>query len=137
MRDLAAAEDGVAFLATVVRPAAIDRAKVRGWLTDLDADRFAVRESAARELTRLGEAVESELRAALAAKPSAEKRGRLEKLLEALTDGPPQPLAERRAVWALQLNGTPAARKVLEVLAGGAADAGLTVDAKAALRRLK
>jgi RNA polymerase sigma factor (sigma-70 family) len=138
VRSLAAAEDGVAFLAATVRPAAKqDSAQVNRWLADLDSDRFAVREAAGQELARLGEEVESELRAALAARPSEEKRGRLERLLTALTEGPPEPLAELRAVWALELNGTPAARKVLEALAGGAAGARLTREAQEAIGRLR
>jgi RNA polymerase sigma factor (sigma-70 family) len=138
VRSLAAAEDGVAFLAATVQPAAKpDAAKVRQWLSDLDDDRFPVREAAARELGRLGESVEPELRAALAARPSEEKRGRLERLLTALTEGPPQPLAELRAVWALELSGTPASRKVLEALAGGATDARLTREAKESIGRMR
>jgi hypothetical protein len=57
--------------------------------------------------------------------------------LTALTEGAPQPLAELRAVWALELTGTPAARKVLEALAGGAAGARLTREAKEALGRMR
>jgi RNA polymerase sigma factor (sigma-70 family) len=138
VRSLAAAEDGVAFLAATVRPAAKpDRDQVNRWLTELDSDRFAVREAADRELARLGEDAEAGLRAALAARPSEEKRGRLDRLLTALTEGAPQPLAELRAVWALELTGTPAARKVLEALAGGAAGARLTREAKEALGRMR
>lgn len=58
-------------------------------------------------------------------------------MLSAVTDGPPQPLAELRAVWALEVNGTPAARNVLEALAGGAPDARLTREAKEVLERMR
>ena len=41
-----------------------------------------------------------------------------------------------RAVWVLELTGTPAARQVLQKLAGGAPQARLTREARAALGRL-
>jgi WD40 repeat protein len=105
---------------------------------DLDSERFAVREKATRELRRLGELAEPALRRALAARPSLEVRRRIERLLGELAPGGASPgrLRELRCVEALEHAGGTEAREVLEALAGGAADARLTREARAALRRL-
>ena len=71
-------------------------------------------------------------------KPSVEAASRLEKLLSELA-GPPktgESLRTWRALAALETKGTLAARKFLRELADGDAEAWLTVEAKAALRRL-
>ena len=106
-------------------------------ITDLDSDRFEVRDAAARELTQLGEQVEPALRRVLEGKPSPEARRRV----EALLTGPrrvrsPEGLRGLRAVQALECVGTAEARRVLEGLSRGAPEARLTREAKAALRRL-
>jgi WD40 repeat protein len=114
-----------------------DPARVRRLIADLDARRFARREAAAKELEDLGCAVEPALREALAAKPSAEVRRHLDKLLAKL---PPASATEgvrnMRAVQALELIGSKPAQSVLRRLAQGAPGAGLTRDAKGALARL-
>jgi WD40 repeat protein len=105
----------------------------------LDDARFATREQAARELGRLGEAVEGELRAALRKPASAEQRERLSQLVEKLnTAAPPdaETLRSLRSVWLLERVGTPAARRLLGELATGAPSARVAVEAKAALGRL-
>jgi hypothetical protein len=65
-------------------------------------------------------------------------RKRVEELLKRLARmaTQPEPMRRRRAVEVLEYIGTPAARRLLKKLAGGAADADQTKDAKASLRRL-
>jgi hypothetical protein len=104
----------------------------------LDHPRYAVRETAARELARRGMVVEGDLRAALAKAKSAEQRERLEGLLNKLRWGvPPEGdiLRGLRAVWLLERLGTAETKKLLERLAGGASGSRVTLEAKAALGR--
>ncbi len=108
-------------------------------MADLDADQFDVREAAFKELKGLGEQVLPALRRALAGEVSAEVRRRLEALL---SDPPvladiPAVRRDVRAVAALEMIGTRGARAVLEKLATGSADARLTQEAKASVRRLE
>jgi RNA polymerase sigma factor (sigma-70 family) len=122
-------------LRPVVRPEA---QQVKRLLADLDSDPFAVRQQAARELEELGELAEPALRQALEGRPSAEVRRRIEGWLREWEDGVPAPerLRVLRAVEVLENVGSPEARRLLETLAGGAAEARLTHEAAAALRRL-
>ncbi len=113
-----------------------DPAVVNGLVTDLAADDFATREAAQKELARLGEMVESELRAAVKS-ASPERRDRAREVLKVLSRGDhPERLRALRCVEVLEYMGTPSAREVLKTLAGGSSDALLTGDAKAALMRL-
>jgi WD40 repeat protein len=135
----AAPEQAVAFLGERLRPVpAVDPKDIARRIADLDDDDFAVRQRGAEELGKLGERAAVPLRAALEAKPSPEARRRLEKLVEAaeVPFASGAPLRELRAAAVLEYAGTPDARQVLETLAGGAPDARLTRDAKAALKRL-
>ena len=63
---------------------------------------------------------------------------RIEELLKKIEDGAVsgERLREVRALEVLEGLGTPEARKLLEELAKGAADAALTQEAKASLERL-
>jgi RNA polymerase sigma factor (sigma-70 family) len=103
---------------------------------DLDSPAYAARERATRELGQLGDAATPALRRALAHHPSLEARRRIEKLLARPTgsDAPALPLL--RAVEALELIGTPAARDALAELARRAPEARHTREAAAALGRL-
>jgi WD40 repeat protein len=107
-------------------------------IAELDADNFDERERATAELAALGRAAEDPLKRVLAAKPSAEVKQRIELLLEKLRDKGPSLRLVRplRAVEVLERLGTPEARKLLEGLAKGQADAPLTEAAKGALGRL-
>jgi hypothetical protein len=144
MRRLAAApaREAVALLRErlLEAPAAL-AARLERLVKDLDDDDFAVRERATAELARLGRGAEARLRALLAGRPSAEARRRAEGLLRRLPGpkGPalaPDELAALRGVEVLERLGAPEARQALEALAGGAAEARLTREAQAALRRL-
>jgi hypothetical protein len=130
----------VAFLKERLRPVPPPSPDLlRSLLNDLDSDQFVVREAAERQLRNLGERAGSALREALKAKPSLEKRRRIEGLLaslEASTALWGEPLRGLRAVQVLERIGSAEARKVLEGLAGGVESARLKRDAKAALGRL-
>jgi RNA polymerase sigma factor (sigma-70 family) len=112
--------------------------RVEALLAALDRDEFAERERATAELRRLGRLAEPALRRALAGRPSAEARRRIQGLLDGLEDGawPPDVIQGGRALAALEHIGTLEARKTLKELAQGPADARLTREAKAALERL-
>jgi RNA polymerase sigma factor (sigma-70 family) len=130
--------EAVALLKERLRPAAeADAKRVDRLLADLDSDEFAVRETAAKELEGLAEGAEPALRRALAGRPSAEVRRRVEGLLEKL-DGTrsPEQLRAVRALEALEHVGTEEARRLLRQLAKGAPEARLTREARAALGRL-
>jgi WD40 repeat protein len=106
-------------------------------LTDLDSERFGVREKAARRIEAIGELAKPALQKALAGKPSLEVRRRLEQLLAGIE--PAQSAEQRqtlRAIEVLEHIGTPGARRVLERLAAGAEAAFLTREAKASVGRL-
>jgi hypothetical protein len=104
----------------------------------LDAEKFADREGAARDLERWGEAAGPALRAALAKGPTPELRRRVQGLLDRLDRERVGPAAgdrlrDLRAVELLERVGTAAAKRALEEIAGGA---GPAREAKAALDRL-
>lgn len=113
----------------------IDKARLQRLLTDLDAEEFAVREKADEELARLGESVELALHRHLEGKPSVEVRRRLVKILEGLAHSGPQHWRRVRMLELLEQMDTPESRHYLEELAGGAADAWLTEQAKEAVGR--
>jgi hypothetical protein len=132
--------DAVPFLQQHVQPVAVpDPKRIEQLIKDLDDARFAVRRRAKGELENLDAFAESNLKLALTGKPSLEARRRIEELLSKLR-GPvttPGILQGIRAVEALERLGTPEARAHLERLAHGAADARLTGEAEAAVRRLQ
>jgi hypothetical protein len=118
----------------------VDEKHVARLIADLDSDDFATRQKAAEELEKLADRVLPAYRKALEGNPSIETRRRLEDLLDKATpawwDVSGARLRSLRAVEALELAGTKEARAVLTVLAGGAAGARLTEQAKSALERL-
>jgi RNA polymerase sigma factor (sigma-70 family) len=117
-----------------------DPKKVKQLIADLDSDEFKKRESAAKELEDLGEAVESAMRDALAAKPSLEVTRRLERLLKRLEDQRQTLTAEQqrdvRALRVLEQVGTPEAKKLLEALSKKATGWWVRREATQALLRL-
>jgi RNA polymerase sigma factor (sigma-70 family) len=138
----AAPDESLPYLRKHVRPVApVDEKRVARLIADLDSDEFAVREKAADELDKLGESAAGAVRQALAGRPSAELRRRLEALLDkqAAEEWAPAPdrLRAVRALEMLEQVGTPEAKKLLAELAQGAPEAWLTREAKAALGRLK
>jgi hypothetical protein len=106
-------------------------------VADLDSASAEVRTRATRQLEAFEDRAESELRRAAARPASPEAARRLGRLLDRLDGGPaPEVLRQLRAVEVLEVVGGPEARKALAALAGGAPEARLTRDARAALRRL-
>ncbi len=108
--------------------------RVNRLVGELAAARFATREAATAELERLGEAARPALHKALAGEPPLEVRRRIERLLGRVEGS--ERLRAARALAALERIGTAEARRVLERLAGGAPEARLTREARAALERL-
>jgi WD40 repeat protein len=104
----------------------------------LDHSRYAERQRATQALEEHAELAEGALRQSLAGKPTLECRRRVELLLEKLERGflSPAQLRTRRAIAVLEGLGGPEARTVLEALAAGAAESGVTQEARAALLRL-
>jgi WD40 repeat protein len=140
IRDLAAAPKlALPWLEKRVQPVATpEPGRIARLLAHLDSDDFSTREKATRELEELGESAGPALRKALAGAPSAELRQRAGPLLAAL-DRPADSLDRLRvlrAVEALEHAGSPEARRVLEKLAGGLAEARVTREARASLSRL-
>jgi WD40 repeat protein len=113
--------------------------RLAGLVRDLGDNRFAVREKATAELARLEELAAPALKEALKKTPPLEVKRRLEKLLARLDPYAVAPEAVRplRAVEALEWAGTADARQLLQALAGGAPEARLTREARAALARLE
>jgi WD40 repeat protein len=129
----------VTHLGSTLRPVAkLDADKVRRLIEQLGADSAKVRDEASGELEKLGRSVESALRRALDARPSAEQRRRLQRLLARLEPGKvdANELGQSRALLVLELLATPSARTLLGELAGGEAEAPLTRAARQSLARL-
>jgi hypothetical protein len=134
-------EEALAFLKGRLRPVpAPDEKQLRRWVADLDSERFAVREAASRSLEGQGERAESALAKIVTGEGSSpEARRRAKALLKKLA-GPltsPGRVRSLRSVEVLEHAGTKEARRLLNTLAGGASQARLTQEAKAALRRLE
>jgi WD40 repeat protein len=110
-------------------------------IANLDSDDFADRTAAARTLEALGDVAEPALARAVKGRPTLEFRRRAEQLLADMEAKRHNPCGERlrqlRAIEILEHIATPDARRLLEELATGAADACLTREARAALGRLK
>lgn len=128
------------FLREQLHPApGIDAHRLARFLADLDSKEFTVRETATRELRKMGEQAQPALRKAMKDKPSLELRQRAQGLLDDLdsADLLAESLRDRRAVAVLERLASAGARQLLRVLAEGAPGAWLTEEAKASLARLR
>jgi WD40 repeat protein len=133
MRALAASPDRAVPFLTRRLPPAEDEGIPR-LIADLNSDDFEKREKASHELEQLGEKAGAALEQALADKPAAEVKERVEALLKKLTGpAPPDELRALRAVDVLERIGTDEAQKALKGLAGGGPGAFVTLTAKEAL----
>jgi RNA polymerase sigma factor (sigma-70 family) len=121
-----------------LRPAvALPADELQRLLQDLDSPRFPRRAEASRRLAEFREDAEPTLRQALADKPSAEARQRLERILAGPRLVPaPDLLRSLRALQILEAIGDEPARRELGRLAEGAPASRLTREARAALERL-
>jgi len=119
-----------------VRPA--DAERLARLFKGLDSDEFAVRESATRELEKLGDVILPAVRQRLA-RPglSLELRRRLEALSSSLDETSGERLRQLRAIEVLEMLGTTEARELLQAMAGGAPEASVTTAAQLALKRLQ
>jgi len=126
-----------AFLVGRLKPIApADRTVVEQRISDLDAADFAVREKANAELAKVVDQAEPLLRKALKTAPSAEAKRQIEGLLDGIETLSAERLRELRALEVLERLDTAEARKLLGEIAGGAKNARLTNDAKAAIGRM-
>jgi len=115
-----------------------DEARLAKLIADLQSDKFNDRAAASQALADLAELAAPAMEEAFKNSSSVEQRKRLEALLATLKEGmSPVQITQARAVQALELAGSPEARKALKELAGGATGARLTQDAKAAIVRLE
>ncbi len=99
---------------------------------------FLSEDKATKGLEEIGELALEALQQALAEKPSAELRQRIEALIKKL-QGPvtrPEVLRALRGIAVLEDIATTEVRKLLAALAQGAPEARLTQEAKASLERL-
>jgi hypothetical protein len=121
---------------------ALDVERVRKLIAALGSPAFAERQAAAAELTRLGRRAEDELRKALAERPSAEVRRRIEEILgrwaaPVTAEHSADEARALRAVWALELAGTAEAKALLADWAVAKVGERLCDEAAAALQRLQ
>jgi hypothetical protein len=124
----------VPYLREHLQPVKEDAPRIRRLIADLDSDQFSVRDAAWKELEKMDDAAHGVLRQALKDASSLELRRRIQLLLsDALS---PRKLRQIRAIAVLEQIGNAEARRVLERLASGAAEARQTREAKAALERL-
>ncbi|HEY7424262.1 MAG TPA: sigma-70 family RNA polymerase sigma factor [Gemmataceae bacterium] len=113
-----------------------DLKRVRRLVEMLDSNEFKERQEAAVELEKQADAAASLLRQILTKeRPSLELHRRLQQILEGI-EAKPETLRTVRTVEVLEWIGTPAAVRLIDELANGAADAPLTREANAAKRRL-
>jgi len=108
---------------------------------DLDSATFEDREAAKAALEKMGRRVEAELKKTAEETSSAEVKRRIELILARLAgpeaaDYSAEEAREFRAVWALELAGTPEAQKLLKEWSVGKVGIRLGAASTAALKRL-
>jgi hypothetical protein len=135
----AAPADAIAFLdKKLTAVAAGDRKRVKGLLEDLDADEPTTREKATASLQELAAAFEPLLAEMARDHEPGEVRNRVRHVLRLQREKvvPQALLVQLRALTVLEQIGTAPARQVIERMAGGAAGARVTEEAKQSLERL-
>lgn len=128
----------LAFLERRLKPAkGVDAERLKKLVQDLGSDKFAIRDAAGKELENSLEDIRPALERALELSLPLESQRRLERLLARPMVLPPgDTLRSVRAVALLEKIGTLEARRFLDQLTQGPADARLTREAVAALARL-
>ncbi len=121
-----------------VKPVTVDARRVADRISELSSPDFKTREAATAELKRNPDTVRHLLTEARRTSTSAEAQQRLDDVLDS---APPLPSLDRvrelRALAVAERIGTKEAKAFLKSLAGGAPDAELTREAKAAAARLR
>ena len=124
-----------AWAAVKGRLAPVDGVRIAKLIAQLDGEKYADRQKAVEALAAMGRFAEGPMELVVAKKPTAQVRSELLRLLDACATA--GPAAEHHqallAVDLLGLIGTPEATALLRKIVGGAADAELTLRAKAAL----
>jgi hypothetical protein len=120
-----------------------DPKKVEQYISDLDSNKFAVRETATKELERMGKWIEGPLRSALKDPPSIEVRRRVELLLKKIEPNTPNAITLDQERWRtvrvcgiLEQVASAEARQQLEAMSKEAAEAHLREEAQRSLNRL-
>jgi WD40 repeat protein len=111
-------------------------------ITDLDSIKFAVREKATIALKKMGRWIEDPLKRALETNPSIEVRRRLELILEQITKEGGISMEQEywrigRIIGILEQDASPESRKMLKLIAEGAAAAHLREMAQVSIRRME
>jgi WD40 repeat protein len=137
---VAAAKEGVPFLGSQIY--LLDPARVDKLFADLNSDQYKVRTDATRELEKYGIWMKGRLLTTHKSPPTLEVQRRVDQMLAKL-DIPgaltieQERLRVRRVMLALEQVASPGAKAVLAKLAGGAPEADLQQEARAALGRLE
>lgn len=135
----AAPNDAVALLRDRLKPVRVDADRFIKLVNQMNSPKFAEREAASRELAAdvdyLGKFAQPMLEMYLRVGSSGEVQRRVRELLNRIS--PQSGVGVIRATAILEHIGTTDARKVLESLATGEAEATPTKAAKAALERIK
>ena len=131
--------ESLTWLRKTLKPVSVSQDSLQKLVADLEHPRFAVRESAMRELAALGTLAEATLRKNLQADPPLESSTRIKKLLVGIQSSRAQPnqLRAIRAVEVLERMGSREAADFLRELAEGSPGAYLTIHAKEARERLR
>jgi dipeptidyl aminopeptidase/acylaminoacyl peptidase len=112
--------------------------KLAHLIADLDNDAFKTRESASKELAKLGRLAEGALKKTLDENPSAELKRRIQNLLDKLEpkEDDPEQIRLLRVIEVLERLGTPEARSLLRKLAQEASIPDVAREARVSLQRL-
>jgi RNA polymerase sigma factor (sigma-70 family) len=113
----------------------VDAERFASLVVALEADSFRERQNAEAALKALGHGAEPSLRKALAAAKDPEVGRRLQAVLDQLNESR-EWTRTARAIAVLEYMGTSEARAALKELAEGVAEAKLTIEARAALKRV-
>lgn len=128
---------GPAMLREKIQPKRVDTRpeRIALLIADLSADQFKARDSAMRSLAELEGSARPALVGALEKNPSLEVKRRIERLLGKLDTPTELALQISRAVQAMELNGSDAARKLLQEWSEGTPGLRLTEESRAVLAR--
>ncbi len=131
-------KEATPFLRAQLKPVlALNSAKIKKWIADLNSEVFAVRQTATKELEKAGDRIIAPVQKELQKQPPLEMRRRLEQILKTIPDNPgTETVRTIRAIMVLERIGSSEAQSVLESLARGAPGARETEEAKASLERL-